>query len=88
MKWLDNAYCHDNDYFTSGIYGSFEDARKLLSYPAYYGGEELGKFERVADAKEAVERAHAERHGLVPPRPKRVEREPTPFEGGTRVDCS
>lgn len=62
MKWLDNGYCHDNGFFTSGISGSFEDKRGLVTYPAYYGGAELGKFREIADAKYAIEKAHAQRH--------------------------
>jgi hypothetical protein len=61
MKWLDNAYCEDNDYFTSGVYGEFEGPDHVVRYPAYYAGQELGKFLEVAAAKFAIELAHSSR---------------------------
>jgi len=57
MKWVDNTYCQDNGFFTSG------------RYPAWYAGDELGKFLEVADAKFAIELAHARKtRGPLPVR--------------------
>jgi len=56
MKWIDNTYCLDNGDFTSGIYGQ-------------NSGDELGKFLEVADAKFAIELAHARKtRGPLPVR--------------------
>lgn len=66
MKWIENAYCHDNGDFTSGIYGQSTGGR----YPAYYGGNELGKFSKIADAEFAIEKAYSERMGK--PMPVRI----------------
>ena len=57
MKWVDNTYCGDGAVFTSGIYTRDQDGK----YPAYYAGEELGKFKEAADAKYAIEKAHSSR---------------------------
>jgi len=59
VKWIDNTYCKDNGFFTGGIYG--QDSSGL--YPAYYGGNELGKFGKTIDAKYAIEKAYSKRTG-------------------------
>jgi len=65
MKWIDNTYCQDNGFFTGGIYGQNTGGK----YPAWYAGDELGKFLEVADAKFAIELAHARKtRGPLPVR--------------------
>lgn len=66
MKWIDNTYCKDNGFFTSGIYTMVKTKRKSY-YPAYYAGKDLGKFREIRDAKFAVEKAHEARTGEAKP---------------------